>query len=624
MRELFLAELRHFRNAALIVAALTFAISYLEFRTSSFLFRDHLQQMIGVGVYLLAAGALALVQFGIFKQPSRWIWLMHRCMPRWQIFMAIQLATALLIALAVGVPLVAALFFTQVEHVMAIDARYYMGALHVVLLSILSWQCAGYATLAKHRFAFIVMLFPLMMMSLFLASAYVLLVPVLLGILLMGHALFSVFRPERKSTQDRPLAFSLAALPVLMCFYVALTWSGTIAFKIGFTAFGFTRPENYVAGGLLEAQNNGWDHKLLRTELEKSSDPRAIILSKQLASATENMMNTSFLRRFPVKDQAANDDQVVLDDENHHLWSFSHDRMQFAIRTSYAGPKVDLPLGVHGMNDTTRFDDPVKIYFDRSKTEIGLASRHALYIAEKPSMKIRQIAAFTGEESVASKPVFDNKGMTLVTNQRVVSYELPVESGSTANALPHERFSIPLPGPLSDLHSINTAEVESGTVVGLVYAKDLQFGSSNSELVIYHVQNGQASVISRRYIVDEIGPIIGNREFWPSPVVFALLEVPDILLDRGKVLNAGRTSDSQYLFMPRTAAALRLALIAMLFSGLMAWAWLRRTATSPRQRMVWIAACLILSLPGLCLLMAMQPRQSFARKLPAATLPQVA
>ncbi|GGC65794.1 hypothetical protein [Undibacterium terreum] len=620
MLELFLAECRRFRKAALIFAAASLLISYHEFRATSFLSNEYVVYCIGIAAYLLAAGALALYQIGAYKQPARWIWLLHRAIPRWQIFVAIQFAAAALIGLAAGLPLILSLLATQAEHARVVDTRFYVDALHVVLLCILSWQSVSYAILARHRFSFVVLLFPLMLMSLYLASTYVLLLPALLSILLMGYALYTVFRPERRSMQDRPLSFAIAAIPMLLCFYIAMSWSGTILFKVGFTALGKNRPENYVPGGYLEAQDAAGDFKLLQNELAASSDPRAKSWRDQLSPSDESTLRPS-VRKLSVRNQAANTDPAIMYDGKRYNWPFSHDSMRFIALNNDTGTQRELSLGPHGINDPAGFAEPVSAYYQTSRTEAGvvartvLFSRSALYLLDSNPMRIRQIVALSGGESLASTPSFDSKGMTLITNKRVVSYVMPASTGGSAEQLPTERYSITLPGPVSDLGLVNTAEVADGTIVTLLYAGDLQHGAGNSQAITYHVQNGQASVINRRALVDELGVFLAHREYWMSPALFSLLEVPDMLLDRGRVLDAGQATDSTHFFMPRPRDAQIIALLAMLISGVAAWLWLQRTACSTWQRAVWIAACLMLGLPGLFVLLAQQQRLPFAGKL---------
>jgi ABC-type amino acid transport system permease subunit len=90
------------------------------------------------------------------------------------------------------------------------------------------------------------------------------------------------------------------------------------------------------------------------------------------------------------------------------------------------------------------------------------------------------------------------------------------------------------------------------------------------------------------------------------------------------VLDAGLTIDTMKLSIERPLPAHALALALLLASAVAAWLRLRREDVSPRFRAWWIAASLVIGLPALLALMALQGRPVVRRVTTATTALQPA
>jgi len=605
MLDLFIAELRRYRIAALLFAAASFVIDFLVFRTSNFLDAEYAVQGAGLAVFVLASMALAVFQFGSYKQPARWLWLLHRPLPRLQIFLALHLASVVLIILAAGIPMELALLATKAGNAAVVDTRHYLGAMHVVLFCILGWQAGSYAMLARHRGAFIVLILPLMLSSLYLASAYVLLLPALLCLLLMGGALFTVFRPERCSSARQPFSVAFAAIPMMLCLYVIMNWGFMIVFNVAFTAAGMMNPANHVPGGFLGALTASGERRLIAGELAKSDDPRAQAWRDQVKPDNERRF-TPEMRRFPLRDQAGNADYSMLNAGNDY-WVFSHDRMHYVALNEKLNSSKESILGPRGVGDVTPFSRAA-VSVSRSKTEAYIFTPQSLILLDRKTLVAQQLVTFAGDEMIASLPEVEGDSLSLITNRRFVEYAWPAVGGML-----QERFSIPLAGPLTDLALVQSAIVADGHLVTFIFGQNQEYGATNSQIITVHVQGDKITTIHQRTVVPDAGFLYTQREFWMSPAVFALLQMPRVMFDSGKVLDAGFTTDSMKLMLPRPLSARILALIVLLASAAAAGLWLRRENASPRYKVAWIAACLIIGLPALFALVALHGRQSAKR-----------
>ncbi len=608
MLEIFIAELRRYRTAALLFAGFGLVLSYLLFRTSNFLDTTYLLQAQCFIAYTLSGMALAVFQFGSYRKPARWLWLLHRPLPRLHIFMAVHLAAAALIVLAAGVPLELSLLATKAEHARVVDVRHFIGALHITLFGILGWQCASYAMLARHRGASVVLIFPLMLAGLYFASAYVLLVPAMLCLLLMGCALSTVFRPERHSSAKlQPRSVAMAAVPVMLCIYYILVWGSTTAFEIGLTASGRSKPPHQVPGGLLESMSATSHQGMVVAELARSADSRAPSWSKQIPPLSESIL-FPHMRHHPVRHAVSNAGySAFLTGKN--SWTFSHDRLHFLARDNRLDTMTDAFLGPHGEGDATPFTQPaVSVY--PSKTESLMYTRQMLTLLDNKSMVAQHLVTFTGDEVIASVPEVEveSNSLRIITNRRFMEYAWPVVGGALK-----ERFNIVLPGLLSDLRSVAIAKVDDGTLVTMQFGRQQEYGMTTSPIATYLVQGDKVTTIHQRTLVLDFGFLYTQRFYWMSPSLFALFEVPRVLIDTGRVLDAGLTLDTMKLSIERPVPAHALALALLLASALAAWLRLRREDVSPRYRAWWIAACLVFGLPALFALMLLQGKLATRR-----------
>lgn len=600
MLELMKAELRHYRNAAWIFASVSFLVDYLMSRINNFIGSHWLIHAVAMALFVSTGMALAVFQFGWHRKPARWLWLLHRPLTRLQTFMALQLAAIILALLAVLVPLELALLASKAERTNLIETRHFLGAVHLSLFSLLGWQVASYTMLAKHRGASLVVFLPVMLAGLYFASAYALFVPMLLCLVVMGYAVFSVFRPERRCSHEQPGAMAWAAIPLMACTYFVIVSAATIAFNIGFSATRMSATA--VRDGFLEASITAWDGKLVGTELTRSNDARAALWRSQLNPAKARQFYPD-MPRYPKTDQPTNPGISAIFGRN-VLWTYSHDRRRFVAQDGKIGTTEESSLGPYGISDMTPFAQPA-VSFTFSKGLNFVYDAQHLYLLDQNSFAMQTLLELRGEEKIASLPEVDNTRLTIVTNNRIVEYAWPATGGKLK-----ERFSIPLPGPYSDLSLAQAVDVADGQLVSLLFGAQQENGAVNSKVTTYFIQDGKVETVHQRTLAEEVGFLYAHKDFWISPAWFALFELPRVLLDSGKVLDVGYTMDSMKLMMPRPASAQLLAGGLLLGSALLAWMWLRKERISASYKAAWVVACLFIGPPALLSLLMLQQREA--------------
>lgn len=217
MKELFLAECRRFRNAALIFAAVHVCLQLFVSRIDDVLQMAWEKQVVVLALYLLSGIGFALYQFGSWRQPGRWLWLLHRPLSRSAIFGAIALASTALILFAVGLPALLTVLAKQFLGAGAVDLRHYLLVLHVVLITVIAWLCGAFVVISGRRSAIVILVLPYLMLA-HMASGFAMLLPTFLCMLLLGFIVHGAFQPDRLAPPASRAALAATALPLLFGF----------------------------------------------------------------------------------------------------------------------------------------------------------------------------------------------------------------------------------------------------------------------------------------------------------------------------------------------------------------------------------------------------------------------
>ncbi|WP_409265837.1 hypothetical protein [Massilia sp. BHUDP2] len=217
MKELFLSECRRFRNLALIAAAVLLVLLQLAIRMADPLQQRWQVQMIMFLAIAAMGLAFAVVQFSGYRQPSRWLWLMHRPLARGRIFGALALASLVLLGVAVGLPALLAVAGTDYFTGDTIDTRHYLIPLHLLLASYTAWLAGCYLVLCGRRSAFVVLFVPNVLV-LHLASGAALLVPAMIGLASMAALAYTAFRPDHTGPPAGAGAHLASAIPLVLGF----------------------------------------------------------------------------------------------------------------------------------------------------------------------------------------------------------------------------------------------------------------------------------------------------------------------------------------------------------------------------------------------------------------------
>ncbi|MET0856061.1 MAG: hypothetical protein ABWY27_04885 [Telluria sp.] len=600
MKELFLAECRRFRNAALIFAAAHLFLQLFLSRIDDVLQMAWEKQVVALALYLLSGLGFALYQFGSWRQPGRWLWLLHRPLSRSAIFGAIALASTALIVFAVGLPALLTVLAKQFLGGGAVDLRHYLLVPHLVLLTVSAWLCGAFVVITGRRSAIVILVLPYLMLA-HMASGFAMLLAALLCTLLLAFIVHGAFQPDRLAPPATRAALVATALPLLLGFYLALVGGGSTAYQLAQMAADVHPLNRAVAptGGHVElARADG--RAALLAGLAGAADPRAPQWRRQVPLLEVADIEPTE-RQYAVRHQIGNQGQLILKDMRARVeWSFSHDTMLFRGRDMYTGAQRGW-FGARGVGDTTPFAAVPVL------TAKSIMTPQQFYALDSETQKLRQLISLQPPETLTGATREAGGRLYLLTNQRLIAYAKPVDQ--SADGLLKQLFSVPLPGPLNDLDRIDIATLLDGTLLSFNPGRHMVDGEGGSSQVVMFVDPaGTAQVVARRPLAHDFALLFEHKDWWPSPLLHAAVALPNLLLDKGVVLDQGLSAYSNPLQRPRPLPVVAAAILSALLSAGAAWLWLRRVEAGRGRKATWIVTALLLGAPAIPCLMLLLPR----------------
>lgn len=613
MYELFLSECRRFRKTALIAAGVHLTLLLMISRLTLLMQMDWRQHFVLLSAYGLAGAIFGAYQFVTYRQPARWMWLMHRPLPRWRISAALAGASALMIFCAFGLPGMLMLALTQATTARVVDLHHYAVVLYVTLFTIACWLCGGYVVLSRSKLAIVLLFLPYVMM-LHLASAWTMVAVGVFCVLLLAAIGYFTMKPNRFAPPEGVAATIATALPLQIGFYFALLWVGGVAFQYLMIMAG-THPLNSAmppAGGFVEVSRVK-DHKLFGMALKLSSDPRAAQWAAELPAARLSPVDVSYTR-FPLRHElTASGKTVGFEGATNGMWTFSHDKMRFMGMDMYTGA----PLGELGLDGRSQqFATPPVI--ELPGMHLVLPQQVLMFDTKarrwQPIMQLRSDETIIGARTRVDNPKPQQE--YVLTTKRLVAWQAAAHPLQQAV----ERYSIPMPGDVGEIRRVDVAALADGELVSFVFGRNTIDGAATGKQVLMHVDaDGTVVQVAQRPLSHDYPQLFEHRAWWLSPPLQALLALPDVLIDQGETLPFDAVR------LPRPPAAWAAVAVASLLSALGAWWWLRAARIPRRMRAAWIAACFIIGIPSLLCLLVMQERLSPAVRVRLnAGLPQAA
>jgi hypothetical protein len=592
MFDLYRAELRRFCNGAAAFAGahlvvLAIVQQLLELTTAPM--GVHLVLLFG---YMLTGCALAAIQFGSYRTPSRWIWLLHRPLHRGRILGALALAALTFACLAVLLPMLAVLAAQGHFTYRVIEARHYGGAVCLALAALSGWLAGGWVMLQRTRWAFLVFALPVILcMHTATAGTVVALWLVCAAILML--LLYTVFRPNR-TTDAGAATFLPAALVLQLGFYIALLWSGTLLFEVGQLVLA---PQAQAGSETYRDAMRLTVPDRLRSGLAGSAAPDAAAWRASLAQ--DNALRIGPNIRFFDVPGLVTTRGIPIFKVGEEKWTYSADAGMYRGLNMRSGADAGW-FGTGGPGATGRFDRlPAPASDNRGGS--WMVDTHDLYAVDGKDQHLTHALRLDDAEWLTGSLTYMGPDRLLLTSRRIVM----LEPAGTQLAV---RRALVLPVPFGDVGAVDAARVAGGTLVSVLSGyRQADTGTTAEQRMYLFDAAGGVREVGRRALAHDYPTLFEHRGWWLSPVLHAAVLLPELLLDHGEIPD-DRAGQLAPLQLPRPPMVWVAAVAGMLLAGAGAAWHTRRLNMAPGARLAWCLAGLVLGMPALLTLLVLAPR----------------
>ncbi len=605
MIDLFKGELLRFRLWA--IAAFVANLVVLGFLSRMV---DMAQQPIFVyqifaAVYAVAGALLGLYQMGSYRKPNQWLNLLHRPMHRLHVAGALTGAGALLLLLAVAVPILLVAAYQDALTARVVDIRHWLLPVAAWLIAVSGYLAGAYAMVGNRRYSFAAFLLP----NLFMyaqASGVAMLGVQCVVIAFLAAMLAIAFKPDPATQPRNPVAVLVVALPVQLGAYF-LAWMLGYGVEVLWTVTG-THPLNMPVppkGGTIEA-DRAEGKAILLLGIERSRDPEAALWREQVALS--DVYTTYPLRNLPRQGTMTNLQPMEFADGDNNLFLvYSHDRARFVTR----GLRDQRRIGEMGVGEEqAAFPAPTMPY-----GATYLYNAQAAYQYDGEQRRIFERIRLPRGEVMASppQPAGDN---ILVLSDRA-AYFYPGREAVNGLDLLQPLMRVAMPAAVGNLSRMDVVELLDGYLVSYTYAWGVWSGELQHpfQQVLRVDGKGHAREVARRALAIDLPSVYTNRNTWLSPVLRALCLGAQDLFAAKDPLRARP--------QPMPAAVLWLAAVCCLLSLLGALWLTARQSHAPRARWAWVLLCGVVGLPALASLWLLYPRRE-RLPLPGSQAPQAA
>ncbi len=591
MIDLFKGELLRFRLWA--IAAFVANLVVLGFLSRMV---DMAQQPIFVyqifaAVYAVAGALLGLYQMGSYRKPNQWLNLLHRPMHRLHVAGALTGAGALLLLLAVAVPILLVAAYQDGLTARVVDIRHWLLPVAAWLIAVSGYLAGAYAMVGNRRYSFAAFLLP----NLFMyaqASGVAMLGVQCVVIAFLAAMLAIAFKPDPATQPRNPVAVLAVALPVQLGAYF-LAWMLGYGVEVLWTVTG-THPLNMPVppkGGTIEA-DRAEGKAILLLGIERSRDPEAALWREQVALS--DVYTTYPLRNLPRQGTMTNLQPMEFADGDNNLFLvYSHDRARFVTR----GLRDQRRIGEMGVGEEqAAFPAPTMPY-----GATYLYNAQAAYQYDGEQRRIFERIRLPRGEVMASppQPAGDN---ILVLSDRA-AYFYPGREAVNGLDLLQPLMRVAMPAAVGNLSRMDVVELLDGYLVSYTYAWGVWSGELQHpfQQVLRVDGKGHAREVARRALAIDLPSVYTNRNTWLSPVLRALCLGAQDLFAAKDPLRARP--------QPMPAAVLWLAAVCCLLSLLGALWLTARQSHAPRARWAWVLLCGVVGLPALASLWLLYPRR---------------
>ena len=581
MSDLFKSELLRFRYWAIAYALLHLGLLAFFARMVDPLQQPDMVYQVAGAVYALSGLLLGLYQMGTYRRPNTWLNLLHRPLPHWQVAAALLSAAALLLLVAIAIPLLVTVAGQATWTARVVDARHGLLPVAALLIALCAYLAGAFSMLAPKRHAVAGLVALALLTASFAVGASALLVQGLLVSWLLV-LVAGAFQPDLTRPPMRLPALVAVSLTVQMAVYVVLVFAA-LGYQLLWMLQG-SHPLNSTppAGGYVEASRaDGAD--LMVAGLASSGAVEAPVWREQARLAEVFTWQRQF-DALPVRNELGNIAPLEFDDEARRLrWSFSHDRMRF-MGVSLGNAQSAGTLGI----------GPNQLPFPQPPLPVGgkfLASADTVYAYDTQQRMVLPRIVLPAGETLAMAP--SEMGEVVVVMSDRALYTFDARAFAAGDGLLEPRVRIAMPRRIGELDRVDMIELIDGYLVSFVYGLGSVDGPGLPGQATLQVQgDGRATEVARRELRPDFPLVLRYYSWCVSPAMHDLRKVAIQAFAPPLPLRAQAP--------PPIPAGIKGLAAGLMFLSLLASLWLsRRQGLAPPGCAAWAVACAAAGLPAL-------------------------
>jgi len=595
VNELFKAELGRFFKAGLLYGVLHLLLLAFMTRLVDLLQQPLLVYRVAALVFAFTGLLLAAYQMSQHRKPGAWVYLLHRPLHPARIAMALAGAAAVLLFVAIALPLLLDIGGVALFSARIVDTRHWLLPLCAWAIAFGVYLCGACAMLAPRRGMALLLCLPLLSLAAPASGGGALAVQ-LLVVLLAAGLLLTLFHPDLTSLPRAAAARVAIVLVMQVGLSFALYWVLTLGVEFGLMALG-RHPLNGIppAGGYAEAERAD-SAALLRAGL--GNDARFALLREQAGVAEQAAWGPG-AADYPHYGQLTSPMPLEFDDATRHLrWSFSHDRGLFH-GVDLATRKDAGWLGRRGIVQgaaaaADRFEQPPLVFDERY-----LVTPHRLYQFNAIDQSVHLRIALPEDEYFTAAPRKLGTRVLVLGSRRLHVYNGSEFLAGTSQV--KDLHTLPLDGAIDNIGRIDAAELLDGYLVSLLHGRQSYHQDVPAWQSVFRLhEDGRVEALARREIGRDYPLLFRHLGWVVTPLWYALQ------------YRLGWIVSGDAEGLPR-AAWIAIAALAVACMLITAWQ-ARRAGLRPRERLLWILANGVTGLPGLLSFLLLYPPAVQPRK----------
>lgn len=602
MFDLFKNELQRFGKLALIFCIISIGC-WIYHSISMPIVETSNNKIFIVNVWvMLCSGIFGVLQMALHRRKAHWTYLIHRPIATKNIHLALSGAAALMLFIALIMPILVVTIGYDLTSNLIIESRHYLRPAQLFLVAMISYFVGCFIVLSPHKLAFLSLSWLILAVSSRdIVSNQMLFGMSLLSLLITFLLARLSFKEDLSAQLSNKPAVLFSALAIQPGLAALLMFSQLVHYHLPMTLID-THPDQYEP-----SRNEGYFSQIWHMqphEIVKRFVDNHYSKKQQLAKRSENAevqwLSTQFTPQAFVGQAHHHDRQFALHDtENNAFWVFSHDLGVLMGTHQLTDEKLGA-IGVQGflapdavITQHDRFNGVPSVLFNQF-----IQTTNAIYVIDfqQREMELKhQLDA--GEYYLSVLAEESSDFYSIASNEMLYLFN----TGNFEEANDYSEPSIALPHvfPYNKSLTIRYSDLVDGYL--FEYRSRVLFGFNRPGVALVFVDHlGNVDIVAKHEFKGyrPLPDWVANQDYWFSPLVVGIAynQLQSLMYPS----RPEEVLPLKDVFKPVYSSSIyTLALLSAIFSVIVTLLLARKIKLSNGDTAMWALFNLVCALPGL-------------------------